>query len=133
MIFDLEKMKSCNEKWIFYNDDTSRKITPDMVPEVLRYLTGELAYYSRVYDDFKKRYDSTIEKVHALPIPDPKYFEYQAAMKYDCMECVNAERLHQRRMALWSEADTYAIVYNDSFDKCTHYKKCLYLLTGSRW
>lgn len=133
MIFDLEKMSSCNDKWIFYKDDTRRAITHDMVPEILRYLTGELGYYSRLHDDFKKRYTDTMEKLESLPIPDSKYFEDCAIIKYPFMECVKADKLKQKRDTLRSECDTYAKIITESRNKCYHYKQCMYRLTGSQW
>lgn len=133
MIFDLEKMRECNAKYIFYNDGTSRKITPDMVPEILRYLAGELQYYSRLYDDFKNRYDDTMKKFDSLPVPDSKYFEDNAIMKYPFMDIVQAETLKEKRHNLWSECGVYASIVSDSLNKCYHFKKCLRLLTGSEW
>lgn len=133
MIFDLEKMSSCNDKWIFYKDDTRRAITPDMVPEILRYLTGELGYYSHLLDDFKNRYDETMEKLESLPKPDRKYFEDDAILKYPFLDCVQAETLKQRRDNLRNECDVYAKISADSLNKCYHYKACLNRLTGSQW
>ena len=133
MIFDLEKMTSCNDKWIFYNDDTRRAITSDMVPEILRCLTGELGYYSRLYDDFKNRYDDTMKKLGSLPVPDSKYFEDNAIMKYPFMDVVQAETLKEKRGGLWHECGVYASIVSDSLNKCYHFKKCLRLLTGSEW
>ena len=116
MIFDLEKMTSCNDKWIFYNDDTRRAITPDMIPEILRYLTGELQYYSRLYDDFAKRYEIVSAR---LDIAQAKNNIYG-----DCAELCSS---------LYGKRCTYSDILDDTIDRCYNLKKCLRLLTGSEW
>lgn len=120
-----EMLKGANKSYIFYNDDTHEKMTADKLPELLAFLTREIAFYGRYRDELDKLRTEMNDALKRMKCPS--YDEYQKAK--ESFFGFDTVRTYEEREKMCARLDQIYEMRQDASNKYWKYKRMLGVLT----
>lgn len=68
-MIDVEKIRRCNEQWIFFNDDIRIRSTFALLNEIIYVSESNMSCYSKSYEELDKYYKYVYDKVSSEEVP----------------------------------------------------------------
>ena len=114
------KIKSLSQSYVFFDDETRKKITYELLIQAKEQFTKDIEYYKRLQFDIQMRIDELNIKVGRIKLREPS--------ETDRLWELDNERLKQEKRDLGMQTCSLYDFRHDIFDKCMHAERQLELV-----
>ena len=114
------KIKSLSQSYIFFDDETRKKITYELLIQAKEQFQKDVEYYKRLEIDIKIRKDELSKKFDSIKIIEP--------VKRDFRQYCQNEQLKKQRTELLAQIYVLSDFMNDMFVKRMHDERQLELI-----
>lgn len=114
------KIKSLNTSYVFFDDETQKKTTYELLMQAKEQFQKDIEYYKRLEEDIKARKDELHKKFDSIKIIEP--------IKRDFRQYCQNEQLKKEQDEVLAQICVLSDFMNDTFDKRMHDERKLELI-----